>query len=45
MWAATESSRMKQITSTEHSGGTGSKSVIRKTKNEPVVGRNFYHRA
>ena len=21
------------------------KSVIRKTKNEPVVGRNFYHRA
>lgn len=37
-WAATESSRMKQITSTEHSGGTGSKSVIRKTKNVNMWG-------
>ena len=24
---------------------TEKKSVIQKTKNEPVVGRNFYHRA
>lgn len=35
---------MKQITSTGNSAVTGSESVIKNTKNEPVVGRNFYHR-
>ena len=45
MWTVTETSRMQQITSTDHSAETGSKSVINNTKNEPVVGRNFYHRA
>ena len=32
-------------TATEHSAGTGSKSVIKNTKNEPVVGRNKQHGA
>ena len=27
------------VTSTDHSAGTGSESVINNTKNEPVVGR------
>ena len=45
MWTVTETSRMQQITSTDHSAGTGSESVINNTKNEPVVGRNIIHGA
>ena len=45
MWTVTETSRMQQITSTDHSAGTGSESVINNTKNEPVVGRNSHHGA
>lgn len=36
---------MKQGTSTENSAVTGSESVIKNTKNEPVVGRNIVHGA
>ena len=36
---------MKQVASTGNSAATGSESVIKYTKNEPVVGRNHHHRA
>ena len=38
----TEQSRMQQITSTVYGAGTGSRSVIKNTKNEPVVGKNTF---
>ncbi len=31
--------------STDYSAGTGNESVIKNTKNEPVVSRNIFHEA